>query len=50
MCHCAGDDGLDAPAATGLKLLAHSLLDLASELGVRLDTFSLGPLSNIIGD
>ncbi|BDA45712.1 probable Sec1 family domain-containing protein 2 [Coccomyxa sp. Obi] len=45
-----GDDGLDAPAATGLKLLAHSLLDLASELGVRLDTFSLGPLSNIMGD
>ncbi|CAL8470707.1 g10249 [Coccomyxa elongata] len=45
-----GDDGLDAPSATGLKLLAHSLLDLASDLGVRLDTFSLGPLSNIIGN
>ena len=45
----AGDDGLDAPEATGLKLLAHSLLGFASELGVHLDTFSLGPVSNLIG-
>ncbi|EIE22710.1 hypothetical protein COCSUDRAFT_42345 [Coccomyxa subellipsoidea C-169] len=45
-----GDDGLDAPEATGLKLVAHSLLGFASELGVRLDTFSLGPVSNLIGD
>lgn len=46
---CTGDDGLDAPSAVGLKLLAHAIMDIASELNVRLDTFSLGQVANMIG-
>jgi hypothetical protein len=41
--------GLDAPANAGLKLTAHALAGLAGQLGLRLDTFSLGPASRLLG-
>jgi len=41
--------GLDAPANAGLKLTAHALVGLAGQLGLRLDTFSLGPASRLLG-
>lgn len=43
-------DGLDSPANSGLKLLAHGLFSLAAALGLRLDVFSHGPVSSMIGD
>jgi hypothetical protein len=45
-----GDDGLDTPSGVGLKLLAHAIMDIASALTVRLDTFSLGRISTLIGE
>ena len=44
------EEGLDAPGSAGLSLLAHALHALGGELGLRLDTFSLGPASSIIGE
>ena len=45
----AGVAGLDAPANAGLKLTAHALVGLASQLGLRLATFSLGPAARLLG-
>jgi hypothetical protein len=44
------EEGLDAPGSTGLRLLAHALHALGAQLGLRLDTFSLGPAASIIGE
>ncbi|KAK9807126.1 hypothetical protein WJX73_008190 [Symbiochloris irregularis] len=45
-----GEEGLDSKGAAGLKLLAHHLLHMAASLGFRLDTFSLGRASHLLGD
>ena len=45
----AGVAGLDAPANAGLKLTAHTLVGLATQLGLRLATFSLGPAARLLG-
>ena len=47
---CDLPDGLDSPINSGLKLLAHSLFSLSMELGLRLDVFSHGPVSVMIGE
>ena len=49
-CTTAGEEGLDSPAACGLKLLAHTLVQLAAQLQLRLETFSLGSTSGLLGN
>jgi hypothetical protein len=44
-----GDSNLDNPALIGNKLLAHSLVGWAANLGLRLEVFSLGPAAALIG-
>lgn len=43
------EEGLDAPGSAELRLLAHVLHALGEQLGLRLDTFSLGPVASLIG-
>ena len=42
-------EGLDAPGGAGLRMLAHALHALGAQLGLRWDTFSLGPAASLIG-
>jgi hypothetical protein len=44
-----GDSNLDNPALIGNKVLAHSLVGWAADLGLRLEVFSLGPAAALIG-
>lgn len=43
-----GESGDDIRLA-GLRLLAHSLVGLAAQLGYRVDTFALGPIAQMLG-
>jgi hypothetical protein len=36
--------------AAGLSLMAHALVDLGAQMGVRLDAFALGPAAQHIGE
>eukprot|EP00884_Botryococcus_braunii_P018247 jgi/Botrbrau1/5105/Bobra.0128s0016.1 len=44
-----GDPSLDSPALFGNKILAHNLVGLAAQIGFRLQVFSLGPSSALLG-
>ena len=45
----AGEEGLESQGAAGAKLQAHALVGWAASCNLRLDAYSLGPASALLG-